>query len=126
MYFFLADYITAFLILFGAILYSSVGHGGASSYIAIMSLMGTPVGTIKPIGLILNIIVSSIGGFRFIKSNFFSFKVFLLFMHSTMQFLCHNFNFVFNFFVLNQCNFIFSVLKRYLLFCCYYPSCTRK
>ena len=77
MYFYLADYITAFLILFGAILYSSVGHGGASSYIAIMSLMGTPVGTIKPIGLILNIIVSSIGGFRFIKSNFFSFKVFL-------------------------------------------------
>ena len=77
MYFYLADYITAFFILFGAILYSSVGHGGASSYIAIMSLMGTPVGTIKPIGLILNIIVSSIGGFRFIKSNFFSFKVFL-------------------------------------------------
>jgi uncharacterized membrane protein YfcA len=77
MYFYLADYITAFLIFLGAILYSSVGHGGASSYIAIMSLMGTPIGTIKPIGLMLNIIVSSISGFRFIKRNFFSFKVFL-------------------------------------------------
>lgn len=77
MYFYLADYITAFLIFLGAILYSSVGHGGASSYIAIMALMGTPTSIIKPIGLILNIIVSSIGGFRFIKNNFFSIKVFV-------------------------------------------------
>ena len=77
MYFLLTDYFTAFFIFLGAILYSSVGHGGASSYIAIMSLMGTPIATIKPVGLILNIIVASVGGFRFIKSNFFSFKVFL-------------------------------------------------
>lgn len=77
MHFLLTDYFTAFFIFLGAILYSSVGHGGASSYIAIMSLMGTPIATIKPVGLILNIIVASVGGFRFIKSNFFSFKVFL-------------------------------------------------
>ena len=76
MYFPLIDYFTAFLIFLGAILYSSVGHGGASSYIAIMSLTGTPITTIKPMGLILNIIVSSIGGFRFIKSKFFNSKIF--------------------------------------------------
>ena len=43
------DYLTAILIFFGAIIYSSVGHGGASSYIAIMSLLGTPTNFIKPI-----------------------------------------------------------------------------
>jgi len=75
--FLLSDYITSILIFFGAVLYSSVGHGGASSYIAIMSLMGTPVGEIKPIGLVLNIIVSSVGSCRFIKNKLFSYKVFL-------------------------------------------------
>ncbi len=77
MEFLLADYITAGLIFFGAILYSSVGHGGASAYIAIMALMGTPAISIKPIALVLNIIVSSISSFRFIKNKLFSFKVFL-------------------------------------------------
>ena len=77
MEFLLADYLTALFIFFGAILYSSVGHGGASAYIAIMSLMGTPILSIKPIGLVLNIIVSSISSFRFIKNKLFSLKVFL-------------------------------------------------
>ena len=75
--FLLSEYITAILIFFGAVLYSSVGHGGASSYIAIMSLMGTPIGAIKPIGLVLNIIVSSVGSYRFIKNKLFSYKIFL-------------------------------------------------
>ena len=76
MEFLLSEYLTAGLIFLGAILYSSVGHGGASSYIAIMSLMGTPVDSIKPIGLVLNIIVSFIASFRYIRSKLFSFKVF--------------------------------------------------
>jgi len=77
MTFLLSDYVTAGLIFLGAILYSSVGHGGASSYIAIMSLMGTPIGSIKPIGLVLNIIVSSIASYRFIKNKLFNLKVFI-------------------------------------------------
>ncbi len=71
------DYLTAILIFFGAIIYSSVGHGGASSYIAIMSLLGTPTNFIKPIGLTLNVIVSSVASFRFIQNKFFNLKVFL-------------------------------------------------
>ncbi|MBT4759392.1 MAG: sulfite exporter TauE/SafE family protein [Nitrosomonadales bacterium] len=59
----------------GAVLYSSVGHGGASAYIAILSLTGTPVGIIKPIGLILNIVVSSVASFRFIRHKLFSINV---------------------------------------------------
>ena len=77
MTFLLSEYITAGLIFFGAILYSSVGHGGASSYIAIMSLMGTPIDSIKPIGLVLNIIVSSVASYRFIKNKLFNLKVFV-------------------------------------------------
>jgi len=77
MTFLLSEYITAGLIFIGAILYSSVGHGGASSYIAIMSLMGTPVASIKPIGLILNIIVSSIASYRFIRNKLFNLKIFI-------------------------------------------------
>jgi len=77
MTFLLSEYITAGLIFIGAVLYSSVGHGGASSYIAIMSLMGTPIASIKPIGLILNIIVSSIASYRFIKNKLFNLKIFI-------------------------------------------------
>ena len=77
MAFLLPEYITAGLIFFGAILYSSVGHGGASSYIAIMSLMGTPIASIKPIGLVLNIIVSSVASYRFIKNKLFNLKIFI-------------------------------------------------
>ena len=77
MTFLLSEYITAGLIFFGAILYSSVGHGGASSYIAIMAIMGTPIASIKPIGLVLNIIVSSIASYRFIKNKLFNLKVFI-------------------------------------------------
>ena len=77
MTFILSDYVTATLIFFGAILYSSVGHGGASSYIAIMAIMGTPIASIKPIGLVLNIIVSSVASYRFIKNKLFNLKVFI-------------------------------------------------
>ncbi len=76
MTFLFADYITAIFIFFGAILYSSVGHGGASSYIAIMSIMGTPISSIKPIGLVLNLFVSSISSYRYIKNDFFSKEIF--------------------------------------------------
>jgi uncharacterized membrane protein YfcA len=76
-YFTLNDLITALFIFLGAVIYSSVGHGGASSYIAIMSFMGTPTQIIKPIGLSLNIIVSSIGSYRFVKHRFFNPSVLL-------------------------------------------------
>jgi len=74
-YFTLNDLITALFIFLGAVIYSSVGHGGASSYIAIMSFMGTPTQIIKPIGLSLNIIVSSIASYRFVKHRFLNSSV---------------------------------------------------
>lgn len=66
------------LLLFaGAVLYTSVGHGGASAYIAIMALFGLAPEVIRPTALTLNILVSSLVAYRFMKAGFFSWKSFL-------------------------------------------------
>jgi uncharacterized membrane protein YfcA len=65
------------LIFIGALLYSSVGHGGASGYLAAMALLGlTPV-IMKPVGLVLNMLVSGIAVIRFYKAKFFSWRIFI-------------------------------------------------
>ncbi len=43
-----------------AFLYSSVGHGGASGYLALMALFGVEEVLMKPSALVLNLFVSSI------------------------------------------------------------------
>lgn len=72
------------LILFGAFfliafLYSSVGHAGASGYLAIMALFSFPVDSIKPISLVLNIVVAAIATYKFIGAGYFDRKIFLAF-----------------------------------------------
>ena len=59
-----------------AFLYSSVGHAGASGYIAVMALWGLAATTIRPTALILNILVATIGSFQFWKAGHFSWKLF--------------------------------------------------
>jgi uncharacterized protein len=59
-----------------AYLYSSVGHAGASGYIAIMSLAGVAETVIKPTALLLNICVSLIASYQFIRAGHFSWKLF--------------------------------------------------
>ncbi|MBL7856324.1 MAG: sulfite exporter TauE/SafE family protein [Cyclobacteriaceae bacterium] len=67
------------LFLLIAFLYSSVGHAGASGYLAIMALLSFPVESIKPVSLVLNIVVSAIATYKFIKAGYFDKKIFLLF-----------------------------------------------
>ena len=59
-----------------ALLYSSVGHAGASGYIAVMSLLSLAPAEIKPIALALNILVASIGSFQFWRAGHFSWSLF--------------------------------------------------
>ncbi|MEY2924300.1 MAG: hypothetical protein RLZZ337_848 [Bacteroidota bacterium] len=59
-----------------AFLYASVGHGGASGYLALMALFSFPVGVMKPTALLLNIFVSGISFWFFRKNNHFSWKLF--------------------------------------------------
>ncbi|PWT83865.1 MAG: hypothetical protein C5B58_05745 [Acidobacteria bacterium] len=59
-----------------AFLYSSVGHAGASGYIAVMTLFGLAPTIIRPTALVLNILVASIGTFQFWHAGHFSWKLF--------------------------------------------------
>lgn len=59
-----------------AFLYSSVGHAGASGYIATMTLFGIAATTIRPTALVLNILVATIGSFQFWRAGHFSWKLF--------------------------------------------------
>lgn len=54
----------ALLILLVAMLYSSVGHGGASGYIAAMALFGIAPAVMRPTALVLNVLVASLGTYR--------------------------------------------------------------
>jgi uncharacterized membrane protein YfcA len=59
-----------------AFLYSSVGHAGASGYIAVMSLFGLAPAVIRPTALVLNILVACIGTFQFWRAGHFSWRLF--------------------------------------------------
>ena len=63
-------------ILVIALLYSSVGHAGASGYIAVMSLLSVAPDVIKPTALTLNILVASIGAWQFWRAGYFSWRLF--------------------------------------------------
>jgi uncharacterized protein len=64
----------AALIFVIALLYSAVGHAGASGYIAAMALFGMAPLVMKPTALTLNIIVALIGTIRFYRAGFFSWR----------------------------------------------------
>src|SRR3569832_578053 len=53
------------LIFLAALLYSSVGHAGASGYLAVMAFMGVEPVIMKPAALALNILVASIATIRY-------------------------------------------------------------
>lgn len=59
-----------------AFLYSSVGHAGASGYIAVMTLCGLSTNFIRPTALVLNILVASIAAFQFWRAGHFSWRLF--------------------------------------------------
>ena len=59
-----------------AILYSSVGHGGASGYLAVMALLGVMPEVTRPTALVLNLFVASIAFYRFYREGHFSWKLF--------------------------------------------------
>lgn len=59
-----------------AILYGSVGHGGASGYIALMALCGLAPALLKPTALSLNIVVSATVAWLFIRSGHFAWRLF--------------------------------------------------
>jgi uncharacterized membrane protein YfcA len=66
----------SFALIVIAFLYSSVGHGGASGYLALMAIFAFPVAIMKPSALLLNLFVSSISFFFYYRMNYFRPKLF--------------------------------------------------
>jgi uncharacterized protein len=69
-----------------AFLYASVGHGGASGYIAILTLFGMALIQIKTSVLILNLVVSLIAFINCFRFKYFNFKLFVLFALTSIPF----------------------------------------
>jgi len=67
---------TSIYFFFIALLYSTVGHAGASGYLATMALLSFPPAVMKPTALMLNIIVALITTIRFAKAGYFSWRLF--------------------------------------------------
>lgn len=59
-----------------ALLYSTVGHAGASGYLATMALLSFPPEVMKPTALALNIIVALVTTVRFARAGYFSWRLF--------------------------------------------------
>src|ERR1700694_2455915 len=68
--------IIAILFFVGAALYASVGHGGASSYLAVMGLFSLAPSVMKPTALALNILVAAVATFKFYRAGLFSWRLF--------------------------------------------------
>ena len=62
--------------LVAAFAYASVGHGGASAYIAAMALAGIAPAEMRPIALSLNLLVSGIATYKFARAGYFRWRLF--------------------------------------------------
>ncbi|HEY1490701.1 MAG TPA: sulfite exporter TauE/SafE family protein [Verrucomicrobiae bacterium] len=69
-----------------AFFYSSVGHGGATGYLAALALVGVAPASAKVAVLIANIFVASIAFWRFYKAGLFDWKIFLSFAVASIPF----------------------------------------
>jgi len=74
------EYYFLVLIAIVAFMYASVGHGGASGYLALMVLYGISPALMKPSALILNIIVSAISFAMYYRHGYFKWKILLPFI----------------------------------------------
>lgn len=67
------------LLFLVAFLYASVGHGGASGYLALMAIWGIAPEVMKPTALLLNLFVSLTSFIQFYRGGHFRWKIFLPF-----------------------------------------------
>jgi hypothetical protein len=69
-----------------AFLYASVGHGGASGYLALMSAFSFPMTFMKPTALVLNILVSAVSFYFYYREKNFKWNLFYPFALSSIPF----------------------------------------
>lgn len=76
-------YILLFLVAF---LYASVGHGGASGYLALMAIFSIVPDVMKPTALLLNLFVSLTSFIQFYRGGYFKLRLFLPFAAASVPF----------------------------------------
>jgi uncharacterized protein len=86
MAYFTTEISLAICMFFGAALYSSVGHGGASAYIALMAIFGLAPVVMRPTALMLNIIVTAFTSFRYFNAGMFSWRTLWPFLLGAVPF----------------------------------------
>src|SRR5215218_2942521 len=79
-----SELLLAACMFLGAALYTSVGHGGASAYIALMALFGTAPTVMRPTALALNILVATFTSWRFMRVGMFRWRVLWPFLIAAM------------------------------------------
>ncbi|MEN9570483.1 MAG: hypothetical protein RL172_1714 [Bacteroidota bacterium] len=58
-----------------AFLYASVGHGGASGYIAVLTIFGISMQQYRPVVLLMNTIIASIAFIQFYRAGYFKWQL---------------------------------------------------
>jgi len=74
------DLALGLLFLVAAMLYASVGHAGASAYLAAMALVGVDPAVMRPTALVLNVAVASLVTFQFWRAGYVQFRAVLPFV----------------------------------------------
>lgn len=82
----LSDWLLAACMFLVASLYTSVGHAGASAYLALMALFGVAPATMRPTALVLNVMVGSLTAFRFVSARLFRWRVLWPFLLGAVPF----------------------------------------
>ncbi|MDQ3020688.1 MAG: sulfite exporter TauE/SafE family protein [Bacteroidota bacterium] len=98
------------MIFFVAMLYSCVGHGGASGYLALMSLLGVTSIFMRSSALTLNLFVSGIAFYQFYKIGFFRWRLFYPFAVSSIPMAFIGANITLNSFWYNRILGIFLII----------------
>jgi hypothetical protein len=80
------QFLLAASMFLGAALYSSVGHAGASAYIALMALFSVPPPVMRPTALALNVLVASFASYRYLRVGLFRWRVVWPFMIGAVPF----------------------------------------
>jgi len=74
----IATLIAPTLLFVAALLYSSVGHAGASGYLAVMALLQVAPEQMRPAALILNVLVATLATYKFLRVGAFDKRLFLI------------------------------------------------
>jgi len=80
------DFLFLVILFTIAVLYSSVGHGGASGYLALMAIYGLSPEFMRPSALLLNVFVSSIALYSFYRNGHLKVKLVFPFILTSVPF----------------------------------------